>query len=140
MSPALITNTITNPPIAYPKVAIGGESYEMRFTLVSSYFLEANCNIPAQELVEWINGQAAKKHVSTMLMTMTASMLGTEVNGKWKATPMKPQELAGAVTQTEWTTIMGLYTEAISKVAAAIQEATSRVTPATPPLVTEPIN
>ncbi len=134
----IAANAITNPPAAFPKVTVGGASYEMRFTLTSSFFLENECNIPAQELVDWIGAKVSKNHISTMLMTMSGAMLGNEVNGKWKPSPMSPSDLTGLVTSTEWSTIMGLYTDAISKVAAAIKEATSRATPATPPLTVEP--
>lgn len=137
---AIAANVITNPPTAFPKVTVGGESFELRFTLTSSFFLEANCDIPAQDLVEWIDGLVAKKHLASMLMTMSGAMLGNEVNGKWKATPMLPQDLASSVTTVEWAAIMGIYNEALSKAAAAINEATKRATPAALPQTSEPVN
>src|SRR4051812_20753041 len=120
---AFLTNVITNPPTAFPKVTVGGLPFEMRFTLSSSFALEQNSKIPAQELSQWIGAQVDKRFFASMLLTMTSSMLGNVVNGQWVPQPMDPAQFANQCTASEWQNIMGLYTEAMQKVAALVQQA-----------------
>lgn len=137
--PNWVANAITNPPTAFPQIAVGGHPYETRFTLASSFFLEEKCDIPAQELAAWMDSHVAKKHISSMFMTITAAMLGHQKDGDWIPTPMLPSEFAAKCTPDEWAKVMGIYTEAMSKVAAAVNKILDQAkTPPPPPQTPEP--
>ena len=142
---SLISNAITSPPTPFPQITVGGDPYEERFTLASSFFLETRCNIPAQNLHTWMNQQTANGAISSTMLILTASMLGRMVNGQWTPMPMLPEVFAAKCTEAEWTHIMTLYTDAMSKVAAAAKEMADKIRaklaeqpPQTPP-ATEPI-
>ena len=143
---SLIANAITSPPTPFPQITVGGDPYEERFTLASSFFLETRCNIPAQTLATWMQQQTANGNVSSTMLIMTASMLGRMVNGQWVPMPMLPEVFAAKCTEAVWTLIMTMYTDAMSKVAAAAREMADKIRaklaeqpPQTKP-ATEPIN
>lgn len=138
----LLTAALTNPPTAFPKVKLGGEEYELRFTFRSTFFLEQTNQVPADDLSAWMQKQYESKHTTSMLMIMCGSMLGREVRGKWKAMPMTGQDLADVVTTEEWTVIAGAYTEALGKVTEAMRAALARLQETTtePTPTTEAVN
>lgn len=141
MSPSnFIANTITSPPTPYPQVKVGGEAYELRFSLTSGFFLEENCDIPAQEQTNWINEKLQKKQISTLMRTIAAVMLGREVNGKWVPMPMLPSEFAARVQPDEWVHIMNCYSDAIKKASEAMQAALAALPPKTDEPTAEIVN
>ncbi len=140
----VVFNTLTKPPTAYPQVTVGGVPLELRFSLNSSFFIEEKLNIPTQELPDWITKQVLDRKINSMLRVMTASMLGREVKAadgtlEWEPTPMMPDDLTRKCSEAEWVKIMGLYTEAITKVAAAMKEAVEKqMALQSPPQTSEP--
>lgn len=131
--PNMVANAITNPPTAYPQITVGGEPYELRFSLMSSFFLEEKLDIPAQNLSSWIDSNVQRQHLSTMLITMSGAMLGRQVDGEWVPMPMIPSQFAAKCKPAEWETLMQLYTEAMLKVAALVQAALTRAQQTTEP-------
>lgn len=126
---------LTNPPVAFPRITVGGEEFELRFTFRSQFFLEQSEQIPGDDLTAWLTSQYQKKHTTSMLMIMTGAMLGREVKGKWKAMPLTGVEFADRILMPEWAAVSTAYAASLGKVWEAIKTA---LTPPPAPKTTEP--
>lgn len=131
----VLLGALTNPPTAFPKITVGGEEFELRYTFRSQFFLEQSDQIPGDDLAAWLSSQYYKKHTSSMLMIMTGAMLGHEVNGKWKATPITGIDFADRILRDEWVKVSAAYADSLGKVWEAIKTA---LTPPPAPKTTEP--
>ena len=103
-------------PIAYPRVTVGGKSFEMRYTQASLYLLQL-WNIPAVTMVEWLKKENAEGRAAVAQLQIAASTLGNiDAHGDWEPLALEPLKLAARLLPGEWGDIAKGFIECMAKV------------------------
>ena len=132
MSPSLNPNEIMGglmlaaisfSPVAFPKVTIDGDPFELRYTLRSTFFLETSGQLGSENITKWLSGQYEHNRSTSAVMIIIGSMLGREISGKWKPMPITGCELSEKISIEEWAAISKSYAEALGKVTEGLKAA-----------------
>ncbi len=119
----LMLTALANPPIVFPKVTIGGDPFELRYTLRSTFFLETSGQLGSENITKWLSGQYEHNRSTSAVMIIVGAMLGREIAGKWKPMPITGNELSEKLTIDEWAVISKSYAEALGKVTEGLRTA-----------------
>ena len=106
-------------PVIYPKVTIGGQSYQLKFGMNAVFRLN-KWGVPVDNLSETIEQYRRSGQNIVMITTLIAAAMGNEVAGVWESTAWAtPDSVADRLLDNEFTALAENLADTLGKVLPA---------------------